>query len=365
MSTERDAGTVLVVVDDDEIRAGLVSGLEVGAYRPVAVGGPDMALARLRHAQVHPAVAVVRLDGDASAAFLRRARQLDPQLGAVLVSSVVPGEGECPDGLLGVTWLAEPFEVPDLLQAVAWQLRRRIERAAEAEWRRVLGQVVEERCTLLERKLEQFAVASLEVLVTALEARDPFFSGHSQRVAQLSASLAHTLGHPDGEIESVRLAGRLHDIGMLSVSDRVVNHDGPLSPADREQMQQHPVIGHQILLPYAHLADVCRFVRGHHERWDGTGYPDGLAGGAIPWGGRIVAVVEVYDAMVTSRAHRRQALSQTDACRELQRLAGTAFDPAVVNALTAIVGGHRALEFLLDQQPRSGLSDLGAQAPAA
>ena len=79
-------------------------------------------------------------------------------------------------------------------------------------------------------------------------------------------------------------AGRLHDIGMLVISDRVVNREGPLTPAEFDQIRQHTLVGHQLLHPYPHLGDVARFVRGHHERWDGTGYPDGLAGEAIPWG---------------------------------------------------------------------------------
>jgi HD-GYP domain-containing protein (c-di-GMP phosphodiesterase class II) len=168
-------------------------------------------------------------------------------------------------------------------------------------------------------------------------------------VAQLSASLADELGRSDKEVESVRLAGRLHDIGMLWVSDLVVHKDGPLSPAERDQIQQHPVVGHQLLLPYAHLSGISKFVRSHHERWDGGGYPDGLSGEDISWGGRIIAVAESYDAMVTSRAHRRAVLGRSEATREIQRLAGRAFDPAVVEALTQLVGRRRTLEFVPEE----------------
>ncbi len=349
MTEQRECGSILVVVPDDQVRAWVTTGLELGAHVPVAATGPEAGLERLLKAAVRPAVVVLRLEPDGTAAFLQRARQVDPQLGAVVIRQAGEGAGVHAAVLHGASCLEEPIEIQDLLRATAYQLHRRIERVAEAGWRRVLDAAVDERAQGLERKLEQFAAASLEMLVTALEARDPYLHGHSQRVAQLSASLTSVMGHADGEIELVRLAGRLHDIGMLSISEQVVNHDGPLTTAQRDQVQQHTVVGHKILSPYAHLSDVSRFVRGHHERWDGGGYPDGLAAEAIPWGARIIAVVEVYDAMVSHRAYRRDSLSAAEASQQIQRLAGTAFDPAVVRALASVVDGNQALEFVQDQ----------------
>lgn len=218
----------------------------------------------------------------------------------------------------------------------------------EREWRRQVCEVVGERSRAIEQKLERYAVASLEVLVTALEARDPFMSGHSLRIAHLSASLADALGHPQDEVEAVRLAGRLHDIGMLVISDRVVNREGPLTPGEREQVRQHPVVGDQLLQPFPHLWEVGRFVRGHHERWDGSGYPDGLAGHSIPWGARILSVAETYDALVTSRSYRQEVRGPEDAARELERLSGTALDPEVVAALSSVIRQRRTLEFVVE-----------------
>lgn len=360
MTEERDAGTVLVVVDDAAVRTAIVTGLEGAAYRPV-VASPSEALERLRRGQTRPAVAVVRLERDEGIAFLRSVRHVEPTLG--LVSLSLPGNCDLEGfpGLQGITIVDEPFGLPDLLVAVGFQLGSRIRRAAEAGWRRALGDVVAEHTVKLERRMEQFAVASLEVLVTALEARDPFMAGHSQRVAHLSASLCHNLGHSDELVESVRLAGRLHDIGMTVISDRVVNQEGDLSSSERDQVRQHPVVGHQLLQAYPHLWDVARFVRSHHERWDGTGYPDGLAGEEIPWGGRILAVAETYDALVTSRAYRRQVLSPEEAWGVLISLSGKAFDPVVVEAMTSIVGRRQTLEFVLDHTP----ADQAAEASVA
>lgn len=220
--------------------------------------------------------------------------------------------------------------------------------------------MIAEHDAVLGRRLEEFAVASLEVLVTALEARDPFMAGHSLRVAALSASLADAMEHTEAGVDVVRLAGRLHDIGMMVISDQVVNRAGSLTAAERVQIRQHPLVGHQILAPYPHLREVARFVRGHHERWDGGGYPDGLDGESIPWGARIIAVAEIYDALVTSRSYRQDFLSPREACSQLEAMAGLALDPAVVSALAHVVGDHRTLEFVLDSFSSHGYS----QSPA-
>jgi putative two-component system response regulator len=347
---------VLVLADEAGSQDRLLELLGRGRFPAAGVATVESALTRLRHAAVRPSVVVASLGGGAIAGFLEQARGIDPDLGAVVVPRGLPAVSERPWAFRGVSVLVDPIEAEELRDAVDFQLRRRIERVAEAETRRILGPKFEARVAEVERKLERFATASLEVLVTALEARDPFFSGHSQRVAQLSASLADATGHSEEEIETVRLAGRLHDIGMLWVSDRVVHKEGPLAPAEREQIQQHPVVGCHILTPYPHLSEVRRFVRGHHERWDGTGYPDTLIGAAIPWGARIIAVAESYDAMVTTRAHRRDVLSRSEATREIQRLGGTAFDPAVVEALAGLVGGRRTLDFVPDQSREVAVS---------
>jgi putative nucleotidyltransferase with HDIG domain len=218
-----------------------------------------------------------------------------------------------------------------------------------------LIEVAASRMNELERKLERFAVASLEVLVTSFEARDSYMAGHSLRVAQFSATLAHRMGHTETEVEQVRLAARLHDIGMMMINDRTINAEGPLNTMERDQVRQHPMVGYQMLQPYAHLRDVGLFIRGHHERWDGTGYPDGLASDKIPWGARTIAAAETYDALVTSRAYRKEIFTPAQACARMTRMAGEAFDPEVIEAVADMIGQRGALEFLPDHEG-SGLS---------
>ncbi len=141
------------------------------------------------------------------------------------------------------------------------------------------------------------ALAALESLVCVVEAKDPWLAGHSVRVAQTAASLAAELGRSDEDIEQIRLAGRLHDIGMVGVSERILSKEGRLAAEEFEQVRGHATLGSQILSPLPGLGPVISFVRHHHERCDGRGYPDRLAGEAVPWGARIIGVAEMYDAL--------------------------------------------------------------------
>jgi putative nucleotidyltransferase with HDIG domain len=365
MIEDREAGTVLVVADDAEVRSSISTWLEMAAYRPLAIGTGVEALEHMHRTRLRTAAIVVRLGHAEGIEFLRKVRVMDPCVGAVLVGGdPVLNTPSVEELCGGLTMLGEPYGMPELLTAVAGEVRRGIQRTADMRWRGVLDKILDERARAIEHKLERFAAASLEVLVTSLEARDAFMSGHSVRVAQLSASLANALGHPEDSVEAVRLAGRLHDIGMLVISDRVVNREGPLSPAEFDQVRQHTLVGHQLLQPYPHLADVARFVRGHHERWDGTGYPDGLAGEEIPWGARIIAVVETYDALVTQRSYRREILTPEQANTEVKVLGGKALDPAVCAALSRVIGGRQTLEFVLDPGWEESLLPAPLVAPA-
>ena len=181
----------------------------------------------------------------------------------------------------------------------------------------------------LERaNLERISVATLEALVNALEAKDPYLRGHSARVADLSAMVAAELGCRDETIEAVRTGGRLHDIGKIGIREEILNKQGPLTDEEFEHVKQHGWSGSQILAPLAHLGDVIGFVRSHHERWDGNGYPDGLAGEAIPLGARIIGAVEIYDALTTSRPYQEK-MAPEPAVERMRDLIGTVIDPAV------------------------------------
>jgi len=175
-----------------------------------------------------------------------------------------------------------------------------------------------------------------EGLAKAVDARDAQRGGHSQRVAELAARLAARLGADEETIELTRLAGTLHDLGELGVPDAILRKPGPLTGPERETLERHSRIGSRMLESLG-VESVAAWVRHHHERWDGTGYPDGLAGEDIPLGARIVCVADAFDAMTSDSAHRERR-STEDALAELQRGAGTQFDPTVVGALVDDAG---------------------------
>ena len=167
-------------------------------------------------------------------------------------------------------------------------------------------------------------------LAKAVDARDTYTGSHSTRVAELSAWIAHRLGLDREHIELTRLAGSLHDLGKLAIPEEILRKPGPLTDPERLVLQRHPEIGHRMLESLG-VDPVAEWVLHHHERWDGTGYPERLRGDEIPLGARIIFVADAYDAMTSDRAYRGR-LTPREAIEELERCSGTQFDPEIVAA---------------------------------
>ena len=167
-------------------------------------------------------------------------------------------------------------------------------------------------------------------LARAVDARDVYTGSHSQRVADLAARTARRLGLPDEEVELTRLAASLHDLGKLAIPEEILRKPGPLTGPERMVLERHPQIGFRMLESLG-VDPVAAWVLHHHERWDGSGYPDGLPGESIPLGARIIFVADAYDAMTSERVYRRR-VTPNEAIAELQRCAGSQFDPEIVDA---------------------------------
>jgi putative nucleotidyltransferase with HDIG domain len=187
----------------------------------------------------------------------------------------------------------------------------------------------------LDQRMQRAICQSLLGLANALEAKDAYTRGHSERVGHWSRELAAVLGLAPAEGEMLAQAGLLHDIGKIGVPETVLGKRGPLDAREWELMQRHPLIGAQIIAPFEFLAAGAQAVRHHHERWDGTGYPDGLAGEAIPLSARIVAVADVYDALTSARPYR-EALPPEDALAYVVTAAGRTLDERVVAAFVGL-----------------------------
>jgi putative nucleotidyltransferase with HDIG domain len=182
---------------------------------------------------------------------------------------------------------------------------------------------------------EQHFRLTLEALAKAIDARDRYTAGHSERVTAYAMVLARSMRLPDADVEVVRLAGMLHDIGKVGVPDRVLLKAGPLDAGERALIEPHTTIGFEMLRDLPFLRDALPAIRGHHERWDGRGYPDRLEGDGIHPHARLLAVADSFDAMTSARPYRH-ALPFAEAARRLRVDAGTQFDPAIVGAFESV-----------------------------
>jgi putative nucleotidyltransferase with HDIG domain len=340
---------VLVVDDEPKARKAVETHLAQRGYEVLTASSGEEALAVLARQKIACMIAEGRVFGTVSGELLSRSLRQDPHL-AVIVLSSLPDVTDAVQYLQygAMDYLPKPLDLSHVEAAVQRALRRRTEVIRERGASRLLKEEVVKLGAELARergKVEGLTVATLEALVCVVEAQDPWFAGHSLRVAQLAASIAAELGRNDEEVESVRKAGLLHDIGMIAVPEGLLAKEGSLTPAEFEQVKRHAVVGAQILAPLPYLRHVSAFVRSHHERWDGQGYPDGLAGDAIPWGARLIGAAEIYDAFTTARPYREQ-LTPELAVERMQGLTGTTLAPEVHRALSVVVERGRALVFV-------------------
>jgi putative two-component system response regulator len=178
-------------------------------------------------------------------------------------------------------------------------------------------------------------------LALALEAKDRYTRGHSQRVGDLARTFALHVGLSGDEAERIRTAGLLHDIGKIAVPEALLNKQGPLTREEFMRVIDHPVIGEEMVRPLMTLSQVLRLIRHHHERYDGRGYPDGLRGDAIPYEVRLLSIVDAYDALTSHRAYRPSPLTHEAAISTLRReAAGGKWDPVMVDQFSTMLGEH-------------------------
>jgi putative nucleotidyltransferase with HDIG domain len=221
----------------------------------------------------------------------------------------------------------------------------RIERDAAADYRRLHAAYQQslryaEDVRRLYHQMQRAICQSLLGLANALEAKDPYTRGHSERVAALGRRVASALGLGSSVVDVVGQAGLLHDIGKIGVPEVVLRKPGALSREEWELMRSHAVIGAQIVAPFEFFEAAARVIRHHHERWDGSGYPDQLAGDDIPIEARVVAAVDVFDALTSARAYR-PALTRDSAIGVLRHEAGRTLDATVVTALLDVLARDR------------------------
>jgi response regulator RpfG family c-di-GMP phosphodiesterase len=235
-------------------------------------------------------------------------------------------------------FIRKPFELEYLESAVGRAFERFEESFHTVHYHKSLENLVADRSAALDRALEDVENSyrvTLKALVQALETRDFETHGHSERVVTFSLRLGHELGLEQEAMRDLELGALLHDIGKIGVPDAILRKPSKLTEREWEKMRLHPEHGYRILRNIPFLEGAAKVVSQHHERWDGTGYPNGLKGEAIDIGARIFAVIDAFDAMISDRVYR-QGRSYEDALEELRICAGTQFDPLVVEAFAAV-----------------------------
>ena len=201
--------------------------------------------------------------------------------------------------------------------------------------------------TDIHETLETVSTRVAQALINAMEAKSPYLRGHSHRVAAVAATVAAEMDLPEETIEQVRLAGNLHDVGKIGVREHVLDKPGALTAEEFAHVKEHVSIGLNILAPLPHLGRVLEFIAHHHERIDGSGYPNGLSGDKVSLGGRIIGAADALDALTSPRAYR-QALSVEDALESLVAMGPRGICPTVLPALERLIKSGQVLIFLND-----------------
>lgn len=248
-------------------------------------------------------------------------------------------------------FLVKPLEATEVLLRIRNLLRTRALHVALRRDNDLLEERVRARTAELERAQQEI----LSRLARAAEYRDDVTGGHTQRVGHLSARIGRALGLPDEEVEMLRRVAPLHDVGKIGIPDAILMKRGGLSPDERRTMERHTLIGADILSGshFPTLQRAAEVALTHHLRWDGTGYPSGARGEEIPVAGRIVAVADVFDALIHARPYKR-AWTVAEAAEEIRLQAGRAFDPAVVEAFLSLLPERGEKEARLEERAGEG-----------
>ena len=341
ISPETQLGRVLVVDDDAGVRELLARMLGMSGYTVTQAGGTDAALELLeRDGEVPLIVSDLNMPGRDGRELLREVHSRYPDTAVVMLTGNEDMATAVECLKIGARdYLSKPVQLQEIRARIEKALA---ERNLGLEVRRLRDSYhtdLEKQVRELSRKNQSMFLAQVQMAVTMLEAKDPYTRGHSRRVAEYAVTTGRAMGLTPSLIEQLRLGGELHDIGKIGTRDAVLNKAGPLTDEEFVEVRRHTVEGEAMLsmLRDDH-PEVLHIVRWHHERLDGTGFPDGLRGEEIPLAARIVSVVDAFDAMTSTRAYR-EFQSTERSLLELQRHVGKQFDPDVVNAFVAAFPG--------------------------
>jgi response regulator RpfG family c-di-GMP phosphodiesterase len=338
--TSAKASRLVLIVDDDAQVRELVHHIFLSAgYRCLLAGNGQEGLEIFKAARPQLTVTDLRMPVMDGIGLLRAARDHDGDA-AVIVLTGAPDVKTAIDSLkLGAyDFIMKPLNVDELLFAAERALERRELLIERRQYQELLERRVEEATrdlAIAHRQLTDAYQATLEALGSALDTRDVGTESHSRRVHGYAIATAREHGVPEADIEDLARGVLLHDIGKIGIPDAILLKPGRLTEEEWRIMRTHPEIGKRLIENIPFLRPAIPIVYHHHEKWDGSGYPLGLRGEAIPLGARIFAVVDAFDAMTFNRPYSK-AISFDAAKAEIKRCAGSHFDPAVVDSFLRV-----------------------------
>ncbi|HSB54062.1 MAG TPA: HD domain-containing phosphohydrolase [Gemmatimonadales bacterium] len=323
----------MVVDDDAAVRKSIGKVTEAMGLSPLLAENGREALDLLAaQGEVPLIISDVNMPGLSGLGLLEEVQRRYPDTAVLMLSGVadVKTAVACLDkGALD--YIAKPA----MLDEVRARLAKALEKRDLLLQRRFYQRNLEHRVRLQAGRIKELFLQGVQTLAHALEAKDAYTRGHSMRVSRYAVATAVRLGFTGERLEEIRLGAELHDIGKIGTREAVLNKPGPLTAEEFQHITEHTILGERILAPLAREnPTVLTIVRHHHERMDGTGFPDRLPGDRIPLEARIVCVVDAFDAMTTNRAYR-ESRTPVAAFEELRRCAGSHFDPEVVKAFLA------------------------------
>lgn len=329
-----DEVTVMVVDDEIGPRQSFRMVLK-DRYNVVQASGGAEALQKLeeRRGQVDVVLMDIKMPGMDGVTLLKEVKRLYPEIEVALVTAYASVETARNAVRLGaVDYLIKPFNRADLEEIIAAGLARR--RGKQRD--RIALQRLElanrslfDEVTRAREDIRDHFANTVKALIGAIDAKDHYTAGHSERVAAVSRLIGMEAGLEDQKLEMLYQAAMVHDIGKIGISETVLRKRGPLLDSEFDEMKKHPLIGAEILAPVDFFREDISAVIMHHERFDGKGYPHGLAGAGISLNARIISIADSVDAMASERSYSR-ALSPVEICKALEMGAGTQFDPDLV-----------------------------------
>ncbi|HYE99181.1 MAG TPA: HD domain-containing phosphohydrolase [Planctomycetota bacterium] len=333
----RTRGDVLLLTRDPALQTLLASCLEAEGWNAVPAATIDAAAGAARSASA--ALLVIDSRNVPALETAARLRRINPALGVVHVI----GQEDADLAVEAARQGAYDFLIRPLDPSGArFRLRVALEKHSRAVEERAYTVALEERINsrteqvvqTRERIRAQF-INTIRALERALQAKNVYTEGHSRRVAEKAVEVARAMGVPREQLRFIELGALFHDIGKIGIRDDVLNKAAPLTPEEHEHMKTHPLVAEQILAPIEELRPIVDIVKYEHERWDGQGYPSGLRGDQIPLGARLIAIADAWDSMVFDRVYRK-AMPHEAALAEIERHAGTQFDPACVEVFVRL-----------------------------